>query len=109
MILGKRLNQNKQLLEDMKFKNSSKDEQIKNLQRENAELSRLRKYEDLTDEQMQKRRETLKFLDNSVKEKTDDLLYLNSQVDREKETIFNLMTKEREAVKEYLEDPLRGN
>jgi len=89
--------------------NNRKDKRIETLETlkeifriENEELSRLRKYEPLTDEQIQQRRETIRKLDGEINGLKSLRLHLDLQVDRAKCIVFGLHTKTRETVKEYL-------
>lgn len=93
----------------LREENVRKDEQIKTTETlkeifriENEELSWLRKYEPLTDEQIQQRRETIRKLDGEINGLKSLRLHLNLQVDRAKRIIFDLHTKTRETVKGYL-------
>ena len=93
----------------LKKVNSRKDKRIETLETlkeifriENEELSGLKVYADLTDEQIQQRRETILELDGGIKGLKNLHSQLKLQVDREKYIIFDLKTKIREGVKEYL-------
>jgi len=88
---------------------SQKDERIKTTEIlkeifriEKEELSGLKVYADLTDEQIQQRRENIRKLDGEVNGLKSLRLHLNLQVDRAKRIIFDLHTKKRETIKEYL-------
>jgi len=93
----------------LREENVRKDEQIKTSETlkeifriENEELLWLRKYEPLTDEQIQQRRETIRKLDGEIGGLKSLRLHLDLQVDRAKCVVFDLHTKIRETVKEYL-------
>jgi len=84
--------------ESVKLLRSSNDAYEKEITR----LSRLRKYEDLTDEEIQKRRETRQDLDNAIKDGKSELNSINLKIDEAKHIVFDLHFKAREMVKQYL-------
>ncbi len=82
--------------------NRRKDEQIAALEEENADLSRLRKYEDLTDEVIQLRKADVQALATEVGRLEDQRQKLKREVDKQTKVVFELSTMAREGVKNYL-------
>jgi len=86
----------------LKQESIEKDRKIGVLTSEVEKLSRLGKYEGLTDEQIQVRRKTLQILDKTIDRQSGRLSNLNLQVDTAKCVIFDLHTKTRETIKKHL-------
>jgi len=95
-------NKRLQQLENLNSKLSNVSNELDEAEAEIERLSRLRKYEGLTDEQIQVRRKTLHMLDTAIDKQSGRLSNLNLQVDTAKCVIFDLHTKTRETIKEYL-------
>ena len=97
-----KLEKSQETVKTLEQESIEKDQKIWALTSEVEELSRLRKYEGLTDEQIQVRRKTLHMLDTAIDKQSGRLSNLNLQVDTAKCVIFDLHTKTRETIKEYL-------
>jgi hypothetical protein len=75
---------------------------VEALKQENRELSKLRKYEALSEEQLQQKEGKIRELNSKIESLKSLLSDLKMQIDLEKRNILELNTKIREEAKKYL-------
>jgi len=92
------IGQRDETIESLNLASSRKDRQIEALTIENAKLSHLRKYETLTDEEIEQRKQTIQQLDNSIDEKRSQRDLARLDADAMQKICDGLRSKPRETL-----------